>query len=76
MSIRKTKKALKNLRGYITISIYDRGFYTINDEANIVYHTNSIVIDTEDFSEYFDYTQINHIIYEFSKPKKRLNQNC
>ena len=71
MSIRKTKKALKNLRGYITISIYDRGFYTINDEANIVYHKNSIAIDTEDFSEYFDYAQINHIIYEFSKPKKR-----
>lgn len=71
MSIRKTKKALKNLRGYITISVYDRGFYTINDEANIAYHKNSIVIDTEDFSKYFDYTQINHIIYEFSKPKKR-----
>lgn len=71
MSIRKTKKALKNLRGYITISIYDCGFYTINDEANIVYHKNSIVIDTNDFSGYFDYAQINHIIYEFSKPKKR-----
>lgn len=71
MSIRKTKKALKNLRGYITISVYDRGFYTINDEANIVYHKNNIVIDTEDFSEYFDYAQINHIIYEFSKPKKK-----
>lgn len=71
MSIRKTKKALKNLKGYITISIYDCGFYTINDEANIVYHKNSIVIDTEDFSEYFDYAQINHIIYEFSKPKKK-----
>ena len=52
MNIRKTKKALKNLRGYITISVYDRGFYTINDEANIVYHKNSIVIDTEDFSKY------------------------
>lgn len=71
MSIRKTKKALKNLRGYITISVYDRGFYIINDEANIMYHKNSIVIDTEDFSEYFDYVQINHIIYEFSKPKKK-----
>lgn len=71
MSIRKTKKALKNLRGYVTISIYDRGFYTINDEANIEYHKNSIVIDTEDFSEYFDYARINRIIYEFSKPKKR-----
>lgn len=71
MSIRKTKKALKNLKGYITISIYDCGFYTINDEANIVYHKNSIVIDTEDFSEYFDYAQINRIIYEFSKPKKK-----
>lgn len=74
MSIRKTKKALKNLRGYITISVYDRGFYTINDEANIVYHKNSIVIDTEDFFEYFDYAQINHIIYEFSKPKKKKHQ--
>lgn len=71
MSIRKTKKALKNLRGYITISIYDRGFFTLNDKANIVYHKNSIVIDTKDFSEYFDYVQINHIIYEFSKPKKK-----
>lgn len=74
MSIRKTKKALKNLRGYITISVYDWGFYTINDEANIVYNKNSIVIDTEDFSEYFDYVQINHIIYEFSKPKKKKHQ--
>ncbi|WP_308397697.1 hypothetical protein [Prevotella sp.] len=71
MSIRKTKKALKNLKGYITISVYDRGFYTINDEANIVYHKDSIIISTDDFSEYFDYAQINRIIYEFSKPKKK-----
>ena len=74
MSIRKTKKALKNLRGYITISIYDRGFFTLDDTANIVYHKNSIVIDTEDFSEYFDYAEINRIIYEFSKPKKKKYQ--
>lgn len=71
MSIRKTKKALKNLKGYIIISVYDHGFYTINDEANIVYHKDSIIISTDDFSEYFDYAQINHIIYEFSKPKKK-----
>lgn len=71
MSIRKTKKALKNLRGYITISVYDRGFFTLNDKANILYHKDSIIISTNDFSEYFYYIQINRIIYEFSKPKKR-----
>ena len=67
MSIRKTKKALKNLRGYITISIYDRGFFTLNDKAKILYHKDSIIISTDDFFEYFDYAQIN----EFSKPKKK-----
>lgn len=71
MSIRKTKKALKNLRGYITISVYDRGFFTLNDKANILYHKDSIIISTDDFFEYFDYIQINRIIHEFSKPKKR-----
>lgn len=71
MNIRKTKKALKNLRGYITISIYDRGFFTLNDKANILYHRDSIIISTDDFFEYFDYVQINHIIYEFSKLKKK-----
>lgn len=71
MSIRKTKKALKNLRGYVTISIYDRGFFTLNDKANILYHKDNIIISTDDFSEYFDYAQINHIIYEFSKPQKK-----
>ena len=46
-------------------------FFTLNDKANILYHKDSIIISTDDFFEYFDYTQINHIIYEFSKPKKR-----
>ena len=38
MSIRKTKKALKNSNGFLTISVHNHGFYAADEGDKIVFH--------------------------------------
>ena len=64
MSIRNLKKVMKNSNGFLTIGVYNHGFYAINEGDRIVFHKKGIDITNNIFTTYIKYTEINCLIIE------------